>query len=115
MKKYNIQEIWDNYLNNRDRNDLKEKLLLHYISLVRVIAGRMMISLPRSVSIDDLISNGIIGLIDALNKFGKIYPFIGIRGDAKELYKKVSSGEEKRISLIKTSSNEEQKRYICNW
>lgn len=49
---------------------------------------------------------------EAINKQGKIYPFIGIRGDAKELYRKVIRCEEKRITLIKTSSNEEQKKYI---
>jgi len=49
---------------------------------------------------------------EALNKQGKIYPFIGIRGDAKELYRKIVNGEEKRINLVRTSSNEEQKRYI---
>ncbi|MBN1969121.1 MAG: FliA/WhiG family RNA polymerase sigma factor [Candidatus Delongbacteria bacterium] len=65
----NIQAIWDEYLKNRDNNQLKEKLLLYYIPIVRVIAGRMMISLPDSVSIDDLISNGLIGLINAIEKF----------------------------------------------
>lgn len=49
---------------------------------------------------------------EAINKQGKIYPFIGIRGDAKELYRKIIKGEEKRITFLKTSSNEEQKRYI---
>lgn len=49
---------------------------------------------------------------EAFNKQGKIYPFIGIRGDAKELYKTIITGEEKRIHLIKTSTNEEQRRLI---
>jgi lysine/ornithine N-monooxygenase len=39
---------------------------------------------------------------EALNKQGRVYPFIGIRGDAKELYKKITRGEEKRIQLTKT-------------
>jgi lysine/ornithine N-monooxygenase len=38
----------------------------------------------------------------ALNKQGRVYPFIGIRGDAKELYKKIIKGEENRVKLIKT-------------
>jgi lysine/ornithine N-monooxygenase len=39
---------------------------------------------------------------EALSKQGKVYPFIGIRGDAKELYKRIVRGDEKRIKLIKT-------------
>jgi hypothetical protein len=38
----------------------------------------------------------------ALSKHGKVYPFIGIRGDAKELYKRINRGEEKRVELVKT-------------
>jgi hypothetical protein len=48
----------------------------------------------------------------ACNKQGKIYPFIGIRGDAKELYKKILNGEEKRVQLIKTNTNKCQLSHI---
>jgi hypothetical protein len=45
---------------------------------------------------------------EALNKQGKVYPFIGIRGDAKMLYKKIMDGEEKRVKLIKTDNSSQQ-------
>jgi hypothetical protein len=48
----------------------------------------------------------------ALNKQGRVYPFIGIRGDAKELYRKIIRGEEKRVQLIKTF--DDQHEYIQN-
>lgn len=45
---------------------------------------------------------------EALNKQGKVYPFIGLRGDAKELYHNIMKGEEKRVKLVKTKSEKEQ-------
>ncbi|PID30769.1 MAG: RNA polymerase sigma factor WhiG [Candidatus Cloacimonadota bacterium] len=61
--------LWEKYLKNRDNSKVKEKLLFNYIPLVRLIAGKMMISLPETVSQDDLISNGLIGLINAIDNF----------------------------------------------
>lgn len=69
MGRPDIEKIWDDFLKDRSRQDLKEKIMLHYLPMVRIIAGRMMISLPNSVNIDDLISNGLIGLINAIDKF----------------------------------------------
>lgn len=49
---------------------------------------------------------------EALNKQGRVYPFIGIRGDAKDLYNKIIRGEENRVQLIHTQTNEEQHKFI---
>jgi len=69
MLKDEIDKIWEAYLKDRSKTMLKEKILMHYVPLVRIIAGRMMISLPSSVSLDDLVSNGLIGLINAIDRF----------------------------------------------
>jgi lysine/ornithine N-monooxygenase len=50
----------------------------------------------------------------ACNKNGNIYPFIGIRGDAKEIYRQIKQGKEKRVKLIKCDSWEKQKKHIEN-
>ncbi len=47
----------------------RERLILRYAPLVKYIAGRMAMRLPGSVSIDELISAGTFGLIDAVDKF----------------------------------------------
>jgi len=44
-------------------------LIVKYAPLVKFLANRMAIRLPPSVSVDDLISAGIIGLLDAIDKF----------------------------------------------
>ena len=65
----------------------RERLLVQHLPLVKQIAGRMAIGLPKSVDVDDLVSAGVIGLIDALNNFDasrgvqfKTYATLRIRG-----------------------------------
>lgn len=47
----------------------REELILNYSPLIKYIATRLASRLPSQISVDDLISCGIIGLIDAINKF----------------------------------------------
>ncbi|MBW1712533.1 MAG: FliA/WhiG family RNA polymerase sigma factor [Deltaproteobacteria bacterium] len=47
----------------------REKLILDYSSLIRYIAGRIAMRLPSHLQIDDLISAGVLGLIDAVDKY----------------------------------------------
>ena len=49
---------------------------------------------------------------DAVNKNGNVYPFVGIRGDAKELYRNIVKNKEPRVKLIKTKDFNEQLKYI---
>ncbi|MBL7032634.1 MAG: FliA/WhiG family RNA polymerase sigma factor [Candidatus Delongbacteria bacterium] len=48
---------------------LKEKLLVRYLPLVKIIASRMKISLPNSVTLDDLVGAGTMGLINSVEHF----------------------------------------------
>ncbi len=47
----------------------RDELILTYTPLIKYIATRLASRLPPSISVDDLISSGIIGLIDAIDKF----------------------------------------------
>lgn len=47
----------------------KDKQVAGYIPLVRRIAYLLMARLPASVEVDDLIQNGMIGLLDAMDRF----------------------------------------------
>jgi RNA polymerase sigma factor for flagellar operon FliA len=49
--------------------DEREQLILEHLPQVRWIASRMHERLPNSTSLDDLISIGIIGLINAIDNF----------------------------------------------
>lgn len=46
-----------------------DRLVLPYLPLVRSIASRMRMELPPHIELDELISAGMLGLVDALNKF----------------------------------------------
>src|SRR5262245_53236443 len=47
----------------------RERILSAYLPLVKNVAGRMAMGFPRSVELDDLVSTGTIGLIDAIGNF----------------------------------------------
>jgi RNA polymerase sigma factor for flagellar operon FliA len=49
--------------------EAREELIKAYTPLVRYVSGRLLIGLPRHLSHDDLVGYGIIGLIDAIEKF----------------------------------------------
>ena len=59
---------WDAYKSSADP-DAREKLILHYAPLVKYVASRVATGLPSSVDGSDLVSYGMFGLIDALEKF----------------------------------------------
>ena len=65
----------------------KDKLILEYAPLIRFIAQKIAIRLPSNIELDDLISSGVIGLMDAIEKYDpsrdnkfKTYAEFRIRG-----------------------------------
>ena len=48
---------------------LRHQLIMDYASLIRFIAQRIAVRLPPNIDIDDLVSSGIIGLMDAIDKY----------------------------------------------
>lgn len=61
-------ELWMAYRSEPTR-DRRDRLILHYSPLVKYVAGRVGVGLPSSVEQSDLVSYGIFGLIDAIEKF----------------------------------------------
>src|SRR3712207_7576387 len=57
--------------------EARDRLILHYSPLVKYVAGRVAVGLPQNVEQADLVSYGIFGLIDAIEKFdvGRGYKF----------------------------------------
>lgn len=49
--------------------EIREKIILEYAPLVKVVAGRLSMYLGYNVEYEDLVSYGIFGLIDAIDKF----------------------------------------------
>ncbi len=63
-----IAELWQEYKANGGER-LRERLILHYSPLVKYVAGRVGVGLPPNIEQADLVSYGIFGLIDAIQKF----------------------------------------------
>ncbi len=63
-----LAALWQQYKSHNDF-DSREAIILEYIPLVQYIAGRISIHLPDSVEYQDLISYGVFGLMDAIDKF----------------------------------------------
>jgi RNA polymerase sigma factor for flagellar operon FliA len=62
------KKLWEEYAKLKT-SDLREKLILEYAPLVKVVAGRLSMYLGYNVEYEDLVSYGIFGLIDAIDKF----------------------------------------------
>ncbi|HWA68141.1 MAG TPA: RNA polymerase sigma factor WhiG [Mycobacteriales bacterium] len=63
-----LAELWRDFKATGDQA-LRERLILHYSPLVKYVAGRVGVGLPPNIEQADLVSYGIFGLIDAIEKF----------------------------------------------
>lgn len=68
MSKTNIDDLWKKYLSNKTI-EIKNQLVLEYVYLVKKIVFRMMPTYEGYSSFDEMLSNGILGLMDAINKY----------------------------------------------
>ncbi len=63
-----VQEAWADY-KATGSGKARDSLILHYSPLVKYVAGRVAVGLPANIEQADLISYGIFGLIDAIDKY----------------------------------------------
>ena len=82
----NNSNLWEKYHKTRDKI-IKDQLISENIELVKIIAGRLYSTYKNNVEFDDLVSYGIFGLLDAIEKFDPLrnvkfetYAYIRVRG-----------------------------------
>ena len=63
-----VEGLWREYKDTGDRA-VRDRLVVHYSPLVKYVAGRVRAGLPANVEQDDLISDGVMGLMGALENF----------------------------------------------
>ena len=68
MKTVDTDKLWSEY-QKKPTHEIREQLILAYAQLVKLVAGRLSMYLGHNVEYDDLVSYGIFGLIDAIDKF----------------------------------------------
>ncbi|WP_099187198.1 sigma-70 family RNA polymerase sigma factor [Tepidibacter mesophilus] len=84
------EDMWSRYKsskNSEEKNELKKEIILEYVNLVKIISGRLYNYYGANIEYDDLVSYGIIGLIDAIEKYDytknikfQTYASVRIRG-----------------------------------
>lgn len=89
LDKYNQMDetkLWKEYRATKNK-ELKDYFAQKYSPLVKHVAGRVAIGMPQNVEFDDLVSYGVFGLLDAIEKFDpareikfKTYAMTRIRG-----------------------------------
>ncbi|MCL2052015.1 MAG: FliA/WhiG family RNA polymerase sigma factor [Lachnospiraceae bacterium] len=80
------KKLWDDYAKTKSHEE-RDKIILEYAPLVKLVAGRLSMYLGYNVEYDDLVGYGIFGLIDAIDKFDSLkevkfetYASLRIRG-----------------------------------
>ena len=63
-----VDHLWSEYKRSGDRK-ARDQLIVRYSPLVKFVAGRVSAGLPQSIEQADLVSYGMFGLIDAIEKF----------------------------------------------
>ncbi len=82
-----LTNLWNAYLADKSDKKSRDLLIVQYIYLVRYVVGRVKVSLPDTISIEDITGYGVEGLINAIERFSpqknsrfETYALIRIRG-----------------------------------
>ncbi|MBR1580145.1 MAG: FliA/WhiG family RNA polymerase sigma factor [Selenomonadaceae bacterium] len=78
-----IRRLWENYRRKKSV-EVRNQLAEHYLPLIKVVAGRLAMSLPPHLDRDDLLSTGFFGLLDAIDRYDisrniKFETYAGVR------------------------------------
>jgi RNA polymerase sigma factor for flagellar operon FliA len=68
LRRDDLRNTWRRFRATRDP-DLRDRLIRHYIGLVRTVAGRLALRLPPHLCLDDLESSGMTGFLAAVEGF----------------------------------------------
>lgn len=95
MKEVERQKIWEKYTKNPTQK-MREQIIIEYAPLVKIVAGRLSMYLGGNVEYEDLVSYGVFGLIDAIDKFDtnkdvkfETYASLRIRGSILDQIRKM--------------------------
>lgn len=88
MTEDELGSLWQEYLDgNKKDKKLRDTLIVQYIYLIRYVVGRVKVTLPATISIEDIAGYGVEGLINAIERYSpqkntrfETYALIRIRG-----------------------------------
>ena len=82
-----LVSLWEEYLKDKSNKSARDTLIVQYIYLIRYVVGRVKVTLPATISIEDIAGYGVEGLINAIERYSpqkntrfETYALIRIRG-----------------------------------
>ncbi len=79
--------LWQRYFDDRNNKEVRDALIIQYIYLIRYVVGRVKVTLPATIAIEDIAGYGVEGLINAIERYSpqkntrfETYALIRIRG-----------------------------------
>ncbi len=82
-----LRSLWEKYLNDHTDKISRDALIVQYIYLIRYVVGRVKVTLPATISVEDIAGYGVEGLINAIERYSpqkntrfETYALIRIRG-----------------------------------
>ena len=82
-----LTALWEEYLKDKTNKVARDTLIVQYIYLIRYVVGRVKVTLPATISIEDIAGYGVEGLINAIERYSpqkntrfETYALIRIRG-----------------------------------
>ena len=82
-----LETLWEEYLKDKTNKTARDTLIVQYIYLIRYVVGRVKVTLPSTISIEDIAGYGVEGLINAIERYSpqkntrfETYALIRIRG-----------------------------------
>lgn len=115
MQSVNPEKLWKSYYNSKD-NSIKEKIIENYIPLIKHIVNRMNINLPPYLEYEDLISYGVFGLIQAIERYDakkgikfETYAYSRIKGSIIDELRKIDwvpQGVRKKAKILQNAFSE---------
>lgn len=102
-----------------NNDEQREEMIIEYIPYVKYIASRLVIGKPPGIEYEDLVSFGILGLIDAIEKFDpskglkfETYATLRIKGSIIDELRKISwipKSAFSKFSLLNTAREKLEK------
>jgi len=112
MQSTNSEKLWISYHNSKD-NSVKEKIIENYIPLIKHIVNRMNINLPSYLEYEDLISYGVFGLLQAIERYDakkgikfETYAYSRIKGSIIDELRKIDwipQGMRKKAKILQNA------------
>ena len=69
------RKLWDNFSRTKSIA-IRDEIVRRYLPLIKYVVGRMSVTPPQGLDYEDILSFGVFGLLDAVDKFDPSKGFV---------------------------------------